>query len=290
MRRALLFVPLILLAAACGDGDDGPASASVDTTAAVAPSTTALVKPEVELPSTLPTTLVISDLTTGTGPQAKVGDSVVVHYVGVRSQDGTEFDNSYDRGEPFEVSLGAGQVIQGWEQGLIGVQQGTRRQLDIPADLAYGDSGSGDVIAPGDAITFVVDVVVVLPGSTADQQPEISLEGAANVAEVQSEDLVVGTGAVPVDGGKFAVQIMLFRADTGELLNSTWGTSPVVFDFTSDTDTYPGIIAAANGMQVGGRRQSQVPFALIFDGLGNETIQLPASVDVVLVMDLIAVY
>jgi hypothetical protein len=208
----------------------------------------------------------------------------------VRSQDGAEFDNSYDRGEPFEVLLGAGQVIQGWEQGLVGVQQGGRRQLDIPADLAYGDQGSGDVIQPGDAITFVVDVVAVLPGTTADEQPDITLEGAANVEVIQNTDLVVGTGATPVDGTKFATQIMLFRADTGELLNSTWGTPPVVFDYTSDTNTYPGIIAVAKGMKVGGRRQSQVPFQLMFDGKGNDTIKLPASVDIVIVMDLVAVY
>ncbi len=291
MRRALaLVLPLLVLTAACGDSESDSTPTSAADTTVVAPSTTTLAKPEVQLPSPLPTTLVITDLTTGTGPQAKVGDTVVVHYVGVRSADGTEFDNSYDRGEPFDVLLGAGQVIQGWEQGLVGVQQGGRRQLDIPADLAYGDRGSGEIIQPGDAISFVVDVVAVLPGTTADQQPDITLEGAANIPVIQNTDLVVGTGATPGEGGKFAVQIMLFRADTGELLNSTWGTPPVVFDFTTDTNTYPGIIAVAKGMQVGGRRQSQVPFQLMFDGQGNDTIQLPASVDVVIVMDLVAVY
>ncbi len=287
MRRALaLLLPVVVLTAACGDSasESSPTSPS-DTTAP-----TSLVKPEVKLPSVLPTTLVITDLTTGTGPKAEVGDTVVVHYVGVRSEDGAEFDNSYDRGEPFEVLLGAGQVIPGWEQGLVGVQQGGRRQLDIPADLAYGDRGSGDVIQPGDAITFVVDVVAVLPGTTADEQPDITLEGAANVEVIQKTDLIVGTGATPVEGTKFATQIMLFRADTGELLNSTWGTPPIVFDYSSDTNTYPGIIAVAKGMKVGGRRQSQVPFELMFDGKGNDTITLPAAVDVVIVMDLVAVY
>ncbi len=292
MRRVIaLLLPLLVVAAACGDSvDSSTPTSGADTTAGAAPSTTTLAKPEVKIPDTLPTELVVTDLTVGTGPAAKVGDSVVVHYVGVRSADGTEFDNSYDRGEPFEVLLGAGKVIQGWDQGLVGVQQGGRRQLDIPAELAYGDQGSGDVIKPGDALSFVVDVVVVLPGTTADQQPDITVKGAANIPVIQSTELVVGTGPTPTEGNKFAAQIMLFRADTGELLNSTWGTPPVVFDYTANSNTFPGIIAVAKGMKVGGRRQSQVPFQLLFDGKGNDTIKLPASIDVVIVMDLVAVY
>ena len=100
---------------------------------------------------------------------------MVLNYIGVRSADGVEFDNSYDRGQPLSVLLGAGKVIQGWEQGLVGVQAGMRRQMDIPADLAYGKSGSGTVIRPGDALSFVVDVLAVLPSTTADEQPAITV-------------------------------------------------------------------------------------------------------------------
>jgi peptidylprolyl isomerase len=293
MRRALsLAIPFVLLATACGDDSNGN---SADTTVAapdtsIAATTTTIPKPNVSLPTSTPTELVITDLTTGTGREAAVGDTVVVHYVGVRSADGTEFDNSYDRGEPLDVLLGTGQVIKGWEQGLIGTQQGGRRQLDVPAELAYGDQGAGDIIKPGDAISFVVDVLAVLPGTTKDEQPAITVDAAANIPVIKNTDLVEGTGATPENGNKFAAQIMLFRADTGELVNSTWGTPPVVFDYTSDTNTFPGIIAVAKGMKVGGRRQSQVPFTLMFDGKGNDTIGLPASVDVVIVMDMVAVY
>lgn len=295
MRRALaLAIPFVLFATACGDdasenGADTTLAGS-ETTADVAATTTTIPKPSVSLPTSLPTELVVTDLTTGTGREAVIGDTVVVHYVGVRSADGTEFDNSYDRGEPLDVLLGTGQVIQGWEQGLIGSQQGGRRQLDIPADLAYGDQGAGDIIQPGDAITFVVDIMAVLPGTTEDEQPDITVEAAANIPVIEHTELVEGDGVSPVNGNKFAAQIMLFRADTGELLNSTWGTPPVVFDYTTDSNTFPGIIAVAKGMKVGGRRQSQVPFSLMFDGQGNDTIGLPASIDVVIVMDLVAVY
>jgi peptidylprolyl isomerase len=116
-----------------------------------------LPKPEVEIPAEPPTELVVTVLEPGEGPEAAEGDVVTVNYVGVRTADGTEFDDNYD-GAPFNVVLGAGGVIEGWEQGLLGVQAGSQVQLDIPADLAYGDNPPGDPIQPGDALTFVVDV------------------------------------------------------------------------------------------------------------------------------------
>ncbi|MBI4885117.1 MAG: FKBP-type peptidyl-prolyl cis-trans isomerase, partial [Actinobacteria bacterium] len=104
-------------------------------------------KPAVSIPGALPTQLVVSDLIAGSGHAADAGDTVIGHYVGVLSADGREFDNSYDSGTPLEVTIGAGQVIPGFEQGLIGAQQGMRRQLDIPAALAYGDRPpSGGII------------------------------------------------------------------------------------------------------------------------------------------------
>ncbi|MDW3215935.1 MAG: peptidylprolyl isomerase [Ilumatobacteraceae bacterium] len=137
-----------------GDGaDDGASTTTVDTELPGG-------KPEVQIPDELPTELVVTDLIEGTGPEAEAGDTVVVNYVGVRSEDGFEFDNSYDRGQPFPVQLGAGSVIQGWDLGLVGARVGTRRQLDIPAELAYGDADRGD-IRPGDALTFVIDVLAI---------------------------------------------------------------------------------------------------------------------------------
>lgn len=120
-------------------------------------------KPVVEIPEAIPTELVVTTLVEGEGPAAQVGDTVEVHYVGVLSADGTEFDNSYDRGATFPVTLGAGGVIAGWDEGLVGAKAGERRQLDIPAELAYGDTGSGGAIPPGAALTFVIDVLAVTP-------------------------------------------------------------------------------------------------------------------------------
>ena len=123
-------------------------------------------KPSVQVPETVPTDLVITDVVVGEGSPAAVGDTVEVNYVGVRSVDGVEFDNSYDRGAAFPVTIGTTSVIEGWTEGLVGVREGGVRQLDIPADMAYGDQGSPPLIRPDEAISFVVEVVSVTPGAT----------------------------------------------------------------------------------------------------------------------------
>jgi FKBP-type peptidyl-prolyl cis-trans isomerase len=105
---------------------------------------------------------VIEDIETGDGDMAKDGDTVSVHYMG-QLMDGTEFDNSYERGEPFEFTIGDGQVIEGWEEGLIGMKVGGKRKLIIPAEMAYGDRGAGSVIPPGATLTFEVELVDLIP-------------------------------------------------------------------------------------------------------------------------------
>jgi peptidylprolyl isomerase len=127
-------------------------------------TTTTPPRPAIKVPASIPTKLVVTELRAGTGPKAKAGDTVDVHYMGVLSKNGTQFDNSYDRKQSFKLVLGAGNVIKGWDQGLVGVQAGGRYQLDIPADLAYGATGNGS-IGPNEALTFVVDVMAVIPAA-----------------------------------------------------------------------------------------------------------------------------
>lgn len=106
-----------------------------------------------------PTELVIEDIVVGTGDDATAGRTAVVHYVGVGVSSGEEFDASWNRNEPFAFTLGAGYVIKGWDQGVVGMRIGGRRRLVIPAHLGYGDRGAGGVIAPGETLIFVVDLV-----------------------------------------------------------------------------------------------------------------------------------
>lgn len=119
-------------------------------------------KPEVDFPTgPAPVSLEILDLVEGDGAEATPGRQVSVHYVGVAYSTGEEFDASYNRDEPLTFPLGAGRVIRGWDDGVTGMRVGGRRQLTIPPQLAYGDRGAGNVIAPGETLIFVVDLVDV---------------------------------------------------------------------------------------------------------------------------------
>jgi peptidylprolyl isomerase len=117
-------------------------------------------KPEVDFPGgEPPAALEVTDIWEGTGAEAKAGDTVEVHYVGVAFSTGEQFDASWDRGSPLQFRLGVGQVIQGWDQGVQGMKVGGRRQLIIPPGLAYGDRGAPGAIAPGETLIFVCDLV-----------------------------------------------------------------------------------------------------------------------------------
>ena len=119
-------------------------------------------KPEIDFPDgPPPQDLVITEISVGDGAEAKAGDQVLVHYVGVAHSTGEEFDASYNRGAPLDFPLGAGRVIAGWDQGVQGMKVGGRRQLVIPPHLGYGDRGAGGVIKPGETLIFVVDLVDV---------------------------------------------------------------------------------------------------------------------------------
>jgi peptidylprolyl isomerase len=121
-----------------------------------------LSKPLVTVPAgDPPADLQIDDLTVGDGTEAHSGQTVTVHYVGVSFSNGKEFDSSWSRRDPFSFRLGAGQVITGWDRGVAGMRVGGRRQLTIPAPLAYGDRGAGGVIKPGETLVFVVDLLEV---------------------------------------------------------------------------------------------------------------------------------
>jgi peptidylprolyl isomerase len=289
MRFSTVLLPVAVLGllASCGDNKVTSDSVAASTTTLAG----ALPKPEVKLPSAIPTALVVTDLTEGTGTAAAVGDTVIVQYIGVRSADGTEFDNSYDRGSPLRVTLGTGEVIKGWDQGLVGIKPGGRRQLDIPTDLAYGEKPpSTDVIQPGDALSFVIDAVTVIPKPDPAKVPNISVPPTPNQATQTFTDLIVGDGAGIKPGQTVAVQLLAFSAADGKLLDSSWDQGIPLTFVPGANRLPPGVEKAVDGMKVGGRRQVDIPFAEAWGAAGNTDLGLPASTDLIMVLDLVAVY
>jgi peptidylprolyl isomerase len=157
-------VALALTACAAETGDEpsatSPASPAA-TDSGTPPDALAILEGLHPDRGVAPLELGITDLVEGSGAQISAGDQATVHYWGVRWSDGGTFDSSWSRGQPFTFRLGAQQVISGWDLGVEGMRVGGRRVLVIPPGLAYGDRGAGSVIAPGETLVFVVDLVDV---------------------------------------------------------------------------------------------------------------------------------
>lgn len=107
------------------------------------------------------TELKIEDIKVGSGAEVKNGNTVTVHYKGTLT-DGKQFDSSYDRGEPFPFKVGAGSVIKGWDQGLVGMKVGGIRRLTIPSSLGYGEAGAGADIPPNSTLLFEIELLSVI--------------------------------------------------------------------------------------------------------------------------------
>jgi peptidylprolyl isomerase len=163
---------LALAVAGCGGGGSsttadipaGPAPAPKPVTTPKASTnlkdTTS--KPQIPKPSgSPPKKLVVKDIVVGKGKAAKKGDNLSMQYVGVTFADGQEFDASWDAGQPFNFTLGKGMVIKGWDQGLVGIKPGGRRELIIPSNLAHGAQGQPPTIPPNAALVFIVDALKV---------------------------------------------------------------------------------------------------------------------------------
>ncbi len=291
-RRAgisLLLATSLVFGIGCSGDDAEPSDTTVDGTLTLTSDPANIAnEPEVSLPDELPTELVITEITEGTGSAAIAGDTVYVNYVGVLSKDGTRFDGNYGF-EAFGVTLGTGSVIAGWEEGLVGIKVGGRRQLDIPAELAYGEEGAGDIIKPGDALSFVVDAVAIVPKISRNDEPREVITGRDPVTELSTEELIVGTGELIKAGDRVILHLQAYRADTGELLESTWEYDvPLDISLVQDA-TLDGLLEGIPGMQVGGRRLILIPFEKAFGTSGNQELGLPANTDLLVIIDVFAV-
>ena len=293
-------VKILSVATACilllGCGNDGGESAATDssteipTSIEIVPTPTPAgdidnadlsVKPLVTIPpSSPPTELLIEDLVVGSGSPVGVGDFLIMDYVGVSYSTGLQFDASWDRGSPFPFELGAGRVIQGWDQGIVGMSVGGRRSLTIPPELAYGENGSGSgSIGPNETLVFVVDLIASVPANLEKPTEELTSE---STTELETNDIFEGSGAIVQPGNVVYIHYVGVSASTGEQFDSSWdrGRSEFIGYISGTGNVIQGLDEGLLGMQVGGRRTVVIPPDLAYgengagDGLiaPNETL------------------
>ena len=157
-----LCLALAIAVGGCGSSSDSSSGSTASSGSAEASNTDLSKKPVVTVPTGVsPKKFAYKDIVEGTGPVAKSGDKVSVQYVGVGFESEKEFDSSWSRNEPFSFTLGGGEVIKGWDKGVEGMKVGGRRELLLPANLAYGPAGSPPKIGPNETLIFVIDLLEV---------------------------------------------------------------------------------------------------------------------------------
>lgn len=305
-----------LALAACGGDDDGDDTAP---TATAAPTTTIVAPidpdrceetpdpddyPPGEVPTALrpcqlpdgPTSQVIR---AGDGRAAEVGDGVIFHATIIRSDDGELVDSSWTDGDPNNLpSVGTGDTITGLDSNLVGVQVGEVLRLDIPAtpDTAATIPDAG--VAPADPLSYVIEVVAVVPQLDPDDVPRnISVDPSTGATEVTTEDLVVGDGKVVEADDVAIIAMLLARGDNEVILVNSWHQgSPQVISLDPDAITgaqnvtLPGLVEGLQGARVGGRRVITIPAADAWGEGGSPMLGLPPNTDVIVVADILAAY
>lgn len=308
MRRlaGLLVVPLLLLStAACGDDKASDSASSKGDPAITAGAKfgekPTLAKGEGDPPKELKTD-VISE---GDGAKLKNGDAIQVNYLGQAWDSTKPFDNSFDRKQPFDLTLGAGMVIQGWDKGLVGQKVGSRVQLVIPPELGYGEKGQGD-IKPNATLVFVVDVVKAtqIPASakgtevaqdnidlpkvgtkTDGKAPSVTIPKSDPPKKLVSNYVLESDGAVIKDTDSVVVNYVGLLWKGSKPFDSTYQTGKTQ-TFPLAQVTLKGLKSGLVGKKVGSRVLLVIPPD---QGFGDEAQQtIPAKSTLVFAVDLLA--
>ncbi|MEU8520958.1 FKBP-type peptidyl-prolyl cis-trans isomerase [Streptomyces sp. NBC_01216] len=310
MRRlaGLLVVPLLLLStAACGGDDKGSDSASMKNGL---PAITAgekfgekptLSKGEGDPPKELK----VNVISKGDGAVTKKGDAIQVNYLGQAWDSTTPFDNSFDRGEPFDLTLGAGAVIPGWDQGLEGQTVGSRVELGIPPELGYGEQGQGD-IKPNATLVFVVDILkaTTIPKSatgtavaqddknlpqvgtnTDGKAPSLTVPKADPPAKLVSDYVLESGGEVVKDTDTVVVNYVAALWKDGKVFDSTYARGKTE-NFPLAKLTLKGLKDGITGKKVGSRILIVAPPSQAFGDQEKEGI--PKDSTLVFALDILA--
>ncbi len=239
-------------------------------------------KPSVDIPAgDPPAVLEVEDLVVGDGPEAVPGAVVTVHYVGVAWSDGGQFDASWDRNSSLFVPIGVGGLIPGWDQGLIGMTEGSRRLLVIPPEQAYGSRGTG-VIGPDETLVFVIDLVQIVDG-TPPEVPAAEQPGT----ELEIIDVTVGDGELVEAGDTITVHYQGNLLD-GTVFDSSWPRAQPFTTVIGIGQVIQGWDEGMVGMREGGRRILVIPSEL---GYGSEGAgqTIPPNSPLVFVVDLLRI-
>ncbi|MFE7430462.1 FKBP-type peptidyl-prolyl cis-trans isomerase [Streptomyces sp. NPDC014735] len=303
MRRlaGLLVVPLLLLTGACGNDNGSASEFPAITAGAKFGEKPTLSKGSGNPPKELKTKV----LSQGDGPEVKNGEAVQVNYLGQSWDSDKPFDNSFDR-KPFDLTLGAGMVIQGWDKGLVGKKVGSRVQLVIPPDLGYGAQGQGD-IKPNSTLVFVVDILKAtqIPASakgtevaqndadlpkvgtnTDGKAPKVTIPSKSTPpSKLVSNYVLESKGEVVKDTDSVIVHYVGLVWKDGKTFDSTYTTGRTQ-TFPLSQVTLKGLKNGLVGKKIGSRVLLVVPPDQGFGDQAQQTI--PAKSTLVFAVDLLA--
>jgi len=231
--------------------------------------------------------LMFHDFAEGTGELPAEGSTVVVDYSGFL-EDGTLFDTSMRRSRPFVFSLGKGQVIKGWDEGIATMKVGGRRQLKIPSDLAYGPAGRPPKIPPASTLIFDVELKEIRAPRVAPETWHAVAEGDWTVTEsgLKYYDIEVGGGAAPSEGKLVEVDYTGWLTDNTKFDSSLDRPDPIRFPLGKGR-VIPGWDEGIASMKVGGKRVLYIPFSLAYGEAGRPPV-IPEKADLIFQVELIS--
>jgi peptidylprolyl isomerase len=220
------------------------------------------------------------------GEQPETGQVVSVHYTGFL-EDGTSFDSSLERGQPFSFPLGEQRVIPGWDEGIALLEVGDKARLIIPSDLAYGEAGRPG-IPPNATLIFDVELVDIAEGPPEAPVTVDPGDYVVTDSGLQYFDMVVGDGQSP-EAGQVATMHFTIWLEDGTLLGSSLSTGQPVQALVGSGQLFAGWEEGLSDMQVGGSRQLIIPPELAFGEEGTPDGAIPPNTTIILEMDLLGV-